>query len=269
MNIAGQVVRSAAFNHGIHCQELFYMSGSHIATHAHDDPFFTLALEGTFRQDAGGESLECPAHTTLYQAAGHEHSFSAGRENVRCFVLELNSNEIERLYCVRFPQSLKRKSAGEMTWLMTAAYREVRQRDAMSPLAIEALVLQLLVESQRASVERGRPLWLRSVEDLLHDRFRSPLTLAEIAEEVGVPAAHLSAVFRRVHGRTVADEQRRLRVDFASRRMVDSDASLAEIGLESGFADQPHFSRTFKRITGMTPAQYRAMLRPTTSSAST
>ncbi|HEY6843026.1 MAG TPA: AraC family transcriptional regulator [Thermoanaerobaculia bacterium] len=160
---------------------------------------------------------------------------------------------------------MRRKSEGTLSRLMVAMYRELRHRDAMSALAIEGLVLQLLVESQRAGVERGRPLWLHSVEDLLQQRFRGALTLADIAAEVGVPAAQLSSVFRRVHGRTLADEQRRLRVEFASRRLIDSDASLAEVSLESGFADQPHFTRTFKRMTGLTPAQYRATLRTASS----
>ena len=41
-----------------------------------------------------------------------------------------------------------------------------------------------------------------------------------------------------------------------------SDAPLIEIAAAAGFYDQSHFSRTFKRLTGLTPAEYRVMSRP-------
>ncbi|PYQ60569.1 MAG: AraC family transcriptional regulator, partial [Acidobacteria bacterium] len=37
-------------------------------------------------------------------------------------------------------------------------------------------------------------------------------------------------------------------------------ASLADIAIEAGFSDQPHFSRAFKQVTGFTPARYRESL---------
>jgi transcriptional regulator GlxA family with amidase domain len=42
---------------------------------------------------------------------------------------------------------------------------------------------------------------------------------------------------------------------------VDSDQSIAEIATATGFADQSHLGRTFKRLIGMTPAVYRDRLR--------
>ena len=52
-----------------------------------------------------------------------------------------------------------------------------------------------------------------------------------------------------------------LRVEFACGRMVDGNTTLAEIASDAGFSDQPHFSRTFKQETGLTPAEYRAGMR--------
>jgi AraC-like DNA-binding protein len=48
------------------------------------------------------------------------------------------------------------------------------------------------------------------------------------------------------------------RLDLA-RHQMRGDRSLAEVAYEAGFADQAHFTRTFKAAFGLTPARYRAL----------
>ncbi len=50
---------------------------------------------------------------------------------------------------------------------------------------------------------------------------------------------------------------RKLRLRIASRALVYTDDSLSDIALKSGFADQSHFSREFRRQFGRTPRAYR------------
>jgi len=76
-----------------------------------------------------------------------------------------------------------------------------------------------------------------------------------------VHASHLARVFRKFKGCTIGDYVRGLRVQHASRRISDSEDSLADIALAAGFSDQSHLSRTFKQHTGMQPRQFRILLR--------
>jgi AraC-like DNA-binding protein len=46
----------------------------------------------------------------------------------------------------------------------------------------------------------------------------------------------------------------------ARRHLADPGRSLAQVAAATGFADQSHFNRTFKRFTGMTPGHYRTLL---------
>jgi AraC-like DNA-binding protein len=48
----------------------------------------------------------------------------------------------------------------------------------------------------------------------------------------------------------------------ASRRLVGTRESLSGIAATSGFADQSHFTREFRRLTGMTPGRYREVYGP-------
>jgi AraC-like DNA-binding protein len=63
-------------------------------------------------------------------------------------------------------------------------------------------------------------------------------------------------------GCTVTGYVHRLRIDWARERLERSDMPLADVALDVGFADQAHFTRVFRRVTGSTPSEYRRRSRP-------
>ena len=138
-------------------------------------------------------------------------------------------------------------------------YREFRSEDYVAPLAIEGLVLELLAGLARQSPESEHgAVWLKKAQDFVRDRFQRSISLVEVAEFAGVHPVSLARAFRRTHHCTVGDYVRKLRVEFACQKLTGSRASLVDISLSAGFSEQSHFSRTFKRLTGLTPSQYRS-----------
>src|SRR5262249_39634372 len=130
-----------------------------------------------------------------------------------------------------------------------------------SALSVEGLALEILAAFSRQTEnapEAYLPGWLRDAKDLLHDRFAETITLNEIAEQVGVHPVRLARAFRQRYGCSLGEYQRRLRLEHACRQLVTTGCSLADIALGAGFADQAHFSRVFKKHTGLTPAKFRA-----------
>jgi AraC family transcriptional regulator len=148
---------------------------------------------------------------------------------------------------------------------MTRLYGEFRSLQSGSSLVIEALATEIAVEASRrktVSQERRPPLWLQKVTDLLNDRFAESPSLTQMAASVGVHPVHLARTFRQFHHCTVGEYVRRLRIEFACRRITESSSTLVEIALAAGFSDQSQFCHAFKRAIGMTPAQFRSEIRP-------
>jgi AraC family transcriptional regulator len=137
--------------------------------------------------------------------------------------------------------------------------RELAARDAVAPLALEAGALELLAIAARLHihVQGAEPAWLRRAREMVEDRFREPLQLADLAREAGVHPAHLSRVFRQRYREPIATCIRRLRTEWAAEQLADSDEAISAIALTAGFADQSHLTRALRARTGMTPARYR------------
>jgi AraC family transcriptional regulator len=102
---------------------------------------------------------------------------------------------------------------------------------------------------------------MKRVEEILRDRFSEQITLEEIARIVGIHVVHLCRQFRRVHGCTIGEYIRWLRVQKACTLLASSEITLAELALIVGCSDQSHFSSIFKRQMGVTPGQYRHLHR--------
>lgn len=152
-------------------------------------------------------------------------------------------------------------TGGQAAGLALRLFDEFENFDASSPLIVEGLTLELLGICDRQSrSETAVPRWLRRVSELLRERCAASWNLADVAAEAGVHPVYLAGAFRRHLGCTVGQFVRQQRILLACRQLVVTSNSIAEIAATTGFADQSHFNRVFKRHVGLTPATYRRLL---------
>jgi AraC family transcriptional regulator len=153
---------------------------------------------------------------------------------------------------------------GSVVWLAHRLYEEFQLPDPFSYLAVQGLTLEIIAAASRclASIDRRTPPpWLARAMEILRSSFTDRLSLSRLAQEVGIHEVYLARAFRRHTHCSVGEYIRRLRIEFACRQLAASREPLCEIALACGFADQSHFSRTFKRLIGMTPAAFRTSRR--------
>ena len=95
------------------------------------------------------------------------------------------------------------------------------------------------------------------VANYIQNHLSEPITAEEIAKELYLSRPYLSRKFIAETGESLTDFIRKEKTGEAKRLLRYSDKSLTAIGNYLGFSSQGHFSRVFKRYTGLTPGEYR------------
>ena len=91
----------------------------------------------------------------------------------------------------------------------------------------------------------------------LRVRFGEPVSLASLADAVGVSPFHACRVFRRATGTGIHAYRRELRLRHALAMLVDGGAPIADVAAATGFASQSHLTNRFRERFGVTPARAR------------
>jgi AraC family transcriptional regulator len=233
-----------------------------LPAHAHDTPVLAVFLAGAMGIEFACRQHDCGPCTVQVHPAGEPHAQYYGPAGARMLVVQpvFERQDTPRALSRLIDRISNVRHAG-IADLAQRAVLELRCPDQLSPLALEALVLEILVAAARLTPQPARPdalpAWLERAAELVHDRFREHLQLGEIADQVGVHPGHLARSFRRHYRLPLGTYIRRLRLGWAARRLGESDEPIASIALSAGFADQSHFTRVFRRYAGATPAQAR------------
>ncbi|HEU5000553.1 MAG TPA: AraC family transcriptional regulator [Lapillicoccus sp.] len=136
------------------------------------------------------------------------------------------------------------------------------RRDGYREAAVAHLTL-LLVEVSRLASDvvddlrvNQEPL-LAAVFDVIERGYAEPLSLQDVARAVSLSPGHLTTTVRQRTGRTVQDWIVDRRMVEARRLLAGSTLTVAEVGRTVGYPDAGYFTRTFRRVHGVTPTRWR------------
>ena len=119
-------------------------------------------------------------------------------------------------------------------------------------------LIALILRDFTAPAHEVRPAsslhWITSYMSL---RLGEPMTVEDLAGRAHLSPSRFAAVFRRQFGTSPHAYLTNLRIEHACSLLATTDATQTEIARLCGFADVPHFSKTFRRATGSTPGAYR------------
>ena len=144
---------------------------------------------------------------------------------------------------------------------MEASSQSLKQVQEVKTVEELSDILHIMVDrvSNFISSFRGIPhaAALRKAESFIMENFTRKISLKEIAGIAGLSPPYFSTIFKEEMGENLSKYLNRLRVEKASRLLLETDMSLSEIAACCCFEDQSWFSKIFKAYTGISPGKYR------------
>lgn len=127
-------------------------------------------------------------------------------------------------------------------------------------LETRILLLRFLMENSKRirSAPIGSQSFLSLALSYVHRRYNEGFTLAEIASVCKVSPSHLRNSFHAQYGISVMQYRENLRISQAKDMLKSGEHRMSEIAAFLGYCDVYHFSRKFKKATGVSPSRYTA-----------
>ena len=112
-------------------------------------------------------------------------------------------------------------------------------------------------EQETEAADSASGFIVRNALAYMEEHYREKLTLNSVADKIYVSQWHLSKLLNKQEGKTFSEVLNGIRVDKAKELLRDPALRIADIAEMVGFLDVAHFSRVFKKITGVSANEYR------------
>ncbi len=253
--------RGALHDSGCAFLERYYPPEIQLPWHHHEVPFLCLLVSGSYSECYGRNDILHQAGSVVFHPPGESHQTSMGFKGGEVFLIEIGELWVKMMNQLPGKVSTRFEIADTpLSWLATQIRRE-SAHNHQSSLLIESFMAELLARTMKTEKPRFAPGWLHQVMDFLGDCWRRSFTIKELAGQMGIHPFHLARVFRKFNGASIGEYVHRLRIDSAKTRLRQNSAiRLCDLAIDLGFADQSHFTRTFKKFTGSSPGSYARSL---------
>lgn len=111
--------------------------------------------------------------------------------------------------------------------------------------------------SKNKKMEEAKPI--RLAKQFISEKYNEPLSLEIVSDVIGFNPAYFSTLFKKETGKSFMEYIMELRVQNAKNILVSTDMTLSQVSGEVGYSDFKYFTKIFKRITGLTPSEYRRL----------
>ena len=161
---------------------------------------------------------------------------------------------------------LENKEAAEIQQLFFKINDELKINDAALQQTIQLLIHLLLIQANRGynklnpsatSSENAEHVLLSRYKKSVSQYFINKRKVTEYADMLHISSNHLNKVIKKETGKTAHELIEEMLLLEAKALILHTDLSVAEIGYHLNFADPSHFNKFFKKLSGVTPLQYR------------
>ncbi len=247
-----------------------------VADHEHRGWELFLQLHGASEWEVAGQTLQLAPGWLVAVPPGTRHrsvprARTGGRHHFAYAAFDADRVGARRpaLAGIWPTRTLWTARGGPLVAPLRALLREVGEQRTHGEVALEAALDLVVVEAARCLLgeDAARPRMPRSpvvaqARRLLDDTYERPWRLAELAAACAVSRARLAELFTAEVGQPPYAYLLERRVERAAELLRTTTRSVAEVAAEVGFSSHASLGRTFARVYGTSPSEWRRRSRP-------
>ena len=211
--------------------------------------------------DSNGEVLIAEKNQVAFMSKGIEYTVelfvtAPNQDDSIVFHFQLKNMDNEEITPTFSPQICIKNVDTTMAYLIESAAEEFNKNIVCIPIITSVIyqMLGLACQRQRKRVVSHKFKYIQEGIELMENN--SDKTLNEIAQICGVSEGHFRKLFREYSGENPIEFRQKHRIEKAKQLLLLDTHSIGEIAEELNFSDIYHFSKTFKKITGLSPQNY-------------
>ena len=125
-------------------------------------------------------------------------------------------------------------------------------------VSVSVNLITLISKNMLSSIYRGRSQIIIKALQFINKNYQEKISLKDIETNLHVNASNFSTLFKQEMGVTFTDYLNSLKIEHACHLLTETNLSIIDVSLSTGFDDQSYFTKVFKKAKGMTPKAYRA-----------
>ncbi|MTI86336.1 MAG: helix-turn-helix transcriptional regulator [Balneolaceae bacterium] len=227
--------------------------------HAHENSMISFVMDGGNIENRKTSQIQRSCGSINFYHAFEAHQNIYQEFPSRHFSIEINPFTLSA-YGLEEEQICKAVNRNPFSkFLFLKILNEVYINDCLSEDSVIMLFLELVHSNKLGIPDTTSPSWVNTLKELLNDNWNQQLSLQQLAEVTGIHPVTISGNFRKYFSCTFGEYMRKIKVEQALSMIRNSSQNLTQIAHICGFADQSHFTRTFKQQTGLLPKKYKKL----------
>lgn len=249
----------------------------HYPLHWHDNLEFDLVLEGMIEGKINGKQIEVSVGEFLFVNSGELHETDANdRNQMSSITILLSYNLLKEyyhdidLYYFDFVENKAAQDKVKNLILECANLYEKNEEfyELEISIVLRKICCILLKECKKKKQNIGYSRYeekslinTKKAISYMEKNYVYDISLKNIADEIGMSPTYFSRFFKKTTGETFYCYLNKIRLYYAHKELMNSDASITEIALNNGFSNVKAFIESFKKIYKVTPAKYKKQLK--------